>query len=69
MTRKERAKLNRIEKRRHDLYISLAIIQAWISIVREEETADDLLFRISKFCTEKIENEKYAQAKEGKSNE
>ena len=69
MTRQERAKLNRIEKRRHDLFTSLCIIVTWIGVCREDETADDLLFRISKFCTEKIENEKYAQAKKEKSNE
>ena len=68
MTKKERAKLNRIEKRRHDLFTSLCIISTWIGVCREE-TSEDLLFRISKFCTEKIENEKYAQAKEEKSNE
>ena len=64
MTRQERARLNRIEKRRQDLFVSLTIIQAWISIIREDETADDLLFRISRFCEEKIQAEKYKQEKE-----
>ena len=69
MTRQERAKLNRIEKRRHDLFTSLCIIVTWIGMCMGEQSSEDLLFRISKFCTEKIESEKYAQAKEEKRNE
>lgn len=61
MTRKEAAKFARLEKRRHELYIALCIIQSWLTIGDDTE---ELLYRISKFCTEKIEADKYAEKRE-----
>ena len=61
MTRKEAAKFARLEKRRHELYIALCIIQSWLTF---HDNPEDLLYRISKFCTEKIEADKYAEKRE-----
>lgn len=61
MTRKEQAKFARLEKRRHELYVALCIIHTWLAI---ENDTEELLYRISQFCTEKIEADKYAEKKE-----
>ena len=61
MTRKEAAKFARLEKRRHELYVALCIIHTWITI---ENDTEELLYRISKFCTETIEADKYAEKRE-----
>lgn len=61
MTRKEAAKFARLEKRRHELYIALCIIHTWIITKNDTE---ELLYRIARFCTEKIEADKYAEKRE-----
>lgn len=61
MTRKEKAKFARLEKRRYELYVALCIIHTWLAIGKDTE---ELLYRISKFCTEKIEADKYAGKRE-----
>lgn len=61
MTRQERAAFNRLEKRRYELFTALAIIHTWIQI---NDDPHELLYRVAKFCTEKLEADKYAARKE-----
>ena len=42
MTTSERAKLRRIDNRRHDLFSALCVVKAWLS-VPTDASAEDLL--------------------------
>lgn len=61
MTIRERAYVKRLEKRNHDLYVALCIINAWLVF---PESTKDILFRISELVTKYIEKEKLADKKE-----
>ena len=61
MTRKELAAFKRLDKRRDNLFRALCIIKMWLSFPDEGRT----LYHIGKLVTERIMDEKAAQAKEG----
>lgn len=61
MTTSERAYVKRLEKRNHDLYVALCIINAWLAF---PENTKDICFRISELATKYIEKEKLADKKE-----
>ena len=62
MNKSELAKVKRLENRIHDLRTSLYVISAWIGV--DIDTAEELMYRIKKFCVEKAENDKSLEAKE-----
>lgn len=62
MTRGEQAMVRRIERRIYNLRVALQIILTWIQI--ESNNAEDLMYRISKFCVERLEEEKSAARKD-----
>lgn len=61
MTISERAYVKRLEKRNHDLYVALCIINSWLTF---PESAEDRCFRIGELVTRHIEKEKLAHEKE-----
>ena len=65
MTRTEQAYVKRLEKRIDNLLTGYQIIKTWLSFPNQ----DDTIYHIGSLVTQKIEDEKYAQAKEKKSNE
>ena len=65
MTRTEQAYVKRLEKRIDNLLTGYQIIKTWLSFPNQ----DDTIYHIGSLVTQKIEDEKYAQAEEKKSNE
>lgn len=61
MTRKELTALKRLDRRRDKLFSALCIIKTWLAFPDEGQT----LYHIGKLCTEVIEEERAAMAKEG----
>ena len=62
MTRKELAAFKRLEKRRDGLFSALCTIHTWLALPEDRE---DTLYHVAKLCTERIEEERAAMAKEG----
>lgn len=62
MTRREQAAFKRLDKRRNELFVALAIIHTWI--VAGFDSPTELLYKISSLATRHIEAEKAAQKKE-----
>ena len=51
-----------MEKRIYNLRVALQIILTWIRV--EPNDAEDLMYRISRLCVEKLEEEKSAAKKD-----
>ena len=62
MTRKEQAAFKRLDKRRDRLLAALCTIHTWLALPEDRE---DTLYHVAKLCTERIEEERAAMAKEG----
>lgn len=62
MTRKELAAFKRLDKRRDSMFTALCIIRTWIAFPDDE---GHTLYHIAKLCTERIEEERAAMAREG----
>ena len=62
MTRKELAAFKRLDKRRDRLFVALCIIHTWLALPEDRE---DTLYHVAKLCTEHIEEERAAMAREG----
>ena len=65
MTRTEQAYVKRLEKCINNLLTGYHVIKTWLSFPNQ----DDTIYHIGSLVTQEIEAEKYAQAKEEKSNE
>ena len=61
MTRQEQAAFKRLEKRRRELFMGLAIIKTWITM---PDNPKDVLYRVAKLCTERLEADREADKKE-----
>lgn len=62
MTRSEQAAFKRLDKRRDRLLAALCTIHTWLAL---PEDSEDTLYQVAKLCTERIEEERAAMAKEG----
>lgn len=62
MTREEQAAFKRLDKRRDRLFAALCTIHTWLALPKDEE---DTLYHVAKLCTENIEEERAAMAREG----
>ena len=62
MTRQEQAAFKRLDKRRDRLLAALCTIHTWLALPEDRE---DTLYHVAKLCTERIEEERAAMAKEG----
>ena len=62
MTRQEQAAFKRLDKRRDRLFSALCTIHTWLALPKDEE---DTLYHVAKLCTERIEEERAAMAREG----
>lgn len=62
MTRKELAAFKRLDKRRDRLLAALCTIHTWLCL---PEDGEDTLYHVAKLCTERIEEERSAMAREG----
>lgn len=58
MTAKERAAFKRLDKRRDRLFTALCIIKTWLAFPDEDGT----LYHVGRLVTERIEEERAAQA-------